>query len=63
MLQVVCNDMYSPFQLSIHIAQRIPTLQQPTTSYGIEYASAFKSGNIYGVQFHPEKNKYKPVLF
>lgn len=27
-----------------------------TTSYGIEYASAFEHENILGVQFHPEKS-------
>lgn len=26
------------------------------TEYGIEYASAVKRGNIYGIQFHPEKS-------
>jgi len=27
-----------------------------TSSYGIEYATALKKGNFYGVQFHPEKS-------
>lgn len=27
-----------------------------TTEYGLEYASALKKGNFYGVQFHPEKS-------
>ena len=27
-----------------------------TTQYGIEFSSAFKNSNIYGVQFHPEKS-------
>jgi len=26
------------------------------TEYGIEYASAFRKGNIFAVQFHPEKS-------
>lgn len=26
------------------------------TSYGIDFASAVSSGNVYGVQFHPEKS-------
>ena len=27
-----------------------------TTNYGVEYASALKRNNFYGVQFHPEKS-------
>jgi glutamine amidotransferase len=27
-----------------------------TTEYGIKFTSAAVSGNIYGVQFHPEKS-------
>ncbi|WP_424493458.1 imidazole glycerol phosphate synthase subunit HisH [Salinimicrobium sp. GXAS 041] len=27
-----------------------------TTEYGVEYASALKKDNFYGVQFHPEKS-------
>lgn len=28
-----------------------------TTNYGIDFASVVNSGNIYGVQFHPEKSQ------
>ena len=31
-------------------------LETGITEYGIEFTSAFKKGNIYGVQFHPEKS-------
>lgn len=35
-----------------------------TSEYGYEYASAIHRGNIYGVQFHPEKShKYGMQLF
>ncbi len=27
-----------------------------TTEYGVDFASALNAGNIYGVQFHPEKS-------
>ncbi len=30
-----------------------------TTNYGVEYASALKRNNFYGVQFHPEKSSKK----
>jgi len=29
-----------------------------TTEYGISYTSAFQHGNVYGVQFHPEKSHH-----
>ena len=28
-----------------------------TTSYGINFVSAIKKNNVYGVQFHPEKSQ------
>lgn len=31
------------------------------TQYGLNYASAIKSGNIFGVQFHPEKSHQQGV--
>jgi glutamine amidotransferase len=27
-----------------------------TTEYGIEFVSAIAKGNVFGVQFHPEKS-------
>lgn len=35
-----------------------PSHQVATTSYGIPFASAIQAGNIYGVQFHPEKSHH-----
>jgi imidazole glycerol-phosphate synthase subunit HisH len=33
-----------------------------TTEYGLQFTSALKQGNYYGVQFHPEKSGYKGLL-
>lgn len=32
-----------------------------TTEYGIKYASALNSENIFGIQFHPEKSHYNGI--
>jgi glutamine amidotransferase len=29
-----------------------------TSSYGLTFASAARSGNVYGTQFHPEKSHH-----
>ncbi|MCB0322670.1 MAG: imidazole glycerol phosphate synthase subunit HisH [Bdellovibrionales bacterium] len=33
-----------------------------TTTYGVEFASAVHSGNIFGLQFHPEKSHENGVM-
>ena len=32
-----------------------------TTNYGIHYACAVNKGNIYGIQFHPEKSHFNGI--
>lgn len=36
---------------------RDPSVIASTTTYGIEYASSVAQGNVFGVQFHPEKSQ------
>ena len=35
-----------------------PQFAAATTSYGLEFSCAVSSGNVYGVQFHPEKSHH-----
>ena len=44
------------FVHSYHMACRDPSDVAAVTRYGVEFASAFHRGNLYGVQFHPEKS-------
>ena len=44
------------FVHSYHVTCRDPSDILLTTSYGLELTSAVERGNIYGVQFHPEKS-------
>jgi imidazole glycerol-phosphate synthase subunit HisH len=59
-----CNPLFSGIELDsrfyflhsyffkVHSTEHIAAV----TSYGIDFASAVSSGNVYGVQFHPEKS-------
>jgi imidazole glycerol-phosphate synthase subunit HisH len=44
------------FAHSFHIECNDPTLTIGAATYGYEFAAAIASGNIAGVQFHPEKS-------
>lgn len=44
------------FVHSYFCAECDPLQVAATCSYGMEYVCAFQRGNIYGVQFHPEKS-------
>ena len=44
------------FVHSYHFACDTPQDILTTTEYGVAFVSAFRRGNIYGVQFHPEKS-------
>jgi len=44
------------FVHSYHVVCRDPSDVAATTRYGADFVSAFQHGNLYGVQFHPEKS-------
>lgn len=44
------------FVHSYHVVCDDPAEVLATTSYGVEFPSAFGAGNVFGVQFHPEKS-------
>jgi len=51
----VMHDVY--FCHSFYAKPDDPSVIAATTEYGIEYCCAVQKGNIYGVQFHPEKSQ------
>ncbi len=52
----VPDGSYFYFVHSYHVAPEDSRMVAGTTEYGIEFASAVVSGNIWSVQFHPEKS-------
>lgn len=44
------------FLHSYYFAPAHPDAVLATTSYGLSFASAVRSGNVFGTQFHPEKS-------
>lgn len=44
------------FSHSYYVAPREPNMTVMTVEYGDQFAAAIKCGNIFGVQFHPEKS-------
>jgi glutamine amidotransferase len=52
----VQNDAYFYFVHSFYPEPAEPEVILGTTTHGLEFASAVASGNLLGVQFHPEKS-------
>ena len=53
----ITNGAYVYFNHSYYCQPREPSDILATTEYGITYACAVQRGNIFGVQFHPEKSQ------
>ncbi|MFH0732386.1 MAG: imidazole glycerol phosphate synthase subunit HisH [Candidatus Omnitrophota bacterium] len=50
------NDSYFYFVHSYYAVPEDKSVVIATTKYGIEFASVVNKGNVWGVQFHPEKS-------
>ncbi len=57
LLRDVPDGGYAYFVHSYYCAPSDPSVIAATTDYGIEFASVVARGNIFGVQFHPEKSQ------
>lgn len=52
------NDARFYFLHSFFFECAEPQFAAATTGYGLEFSCAVSSGNVYGVQFHPEKSHH-----
>ncbi|OGS33492.1 MAG: imidazole glycerol phosphate synthase, glutamine amidotransferase subunit [Elusimicrobia bacterium RIFOXYB2_FULL_49_7] len=57
LFQDVPENSYFYFVHSYYVAPEDPAVVAGKTDYGISYASAVASDNLFGVQFHPEKSQ------
>jgi glutamine amidotransferase len=53
----VPDESYVYFVHSYYADAEDPRDVAAVTDYGIEYASAVSRGNLYAIQFHPEKSQ------
>lgn len=53
----VPDHSHAYFVHSYYVDPSDPTVVAATTDYGIDYASAVARGNLYAIQFHPEKSQ------
>ncbi|HAJ56888.1 MAG TPA: imidazole glycerol phosphate synthase subunit HisH [Candidatus Omnitrophica bacterium] len=51
------QDVYAYFCHSYYVLPRSRQAMAGRTDYGIKFASVIKEGNVYGMQFHPEKSQ------
>jgi glutamine amidotransferase len=50
-------DIFTYFCHSYYVVPREPSVVIGATEYGLTFASMVQQGNIYGMQFHPEKSQ------
>lgn len=53
----IAQDDYFYFVHSYYVAPRDAAVTAATTDYGVSFAAALARGNIFAVQFHPEKSQ------
>jgi glutamine amidotransferase len=53
----IAQDSYFYFVHSYYVAPRDAAVIAATTDYGVAFAAALARGNIFAVQFHPEKSQ------
>lgn len=51
------DESYAYFVHSYYVDPTDPTVTAATTDYGNAYTSAVTRGNLFGIQFHPEKSQ------
>jgi len=57
LLEGVADGSYAYFVHSHYVAPADPEIVLATTDYEIDYASIIGQGNVFGIQFHPEKSQ------
>lgn len=57
MFNGIADGAYVYFCHSYYVMPKDPAVIATTTDYGLIYASSVCAGNIWGVQFHPEKSQ------
>jgi glutamine amidotransferase len=57
LLEGVADGSYAYFVHSYYVAPADPEIVLTTTDYEIDYASIIGQGNVFGIQFHPEKSQ------
>lgn len=56
-------DVYAYFCHSYYVFPDSPQVTVGRTEYGIKFTSIIKHGNVYGMQFHPEKSQETGLKF